>query len=58
MVTSSARKVRDVIYLFFIILFIYFLFWLYWIFVAASGLSPVVASADESLLRGMSFSLQ
>ena len=57
MVTSSARRVRDVIYLFFVILFIYY-FWLHWIFVVAFRLSPVAASADDSLLRGMNFSLR
>ena len=39
-----------------IYLFIYF--WLHWVFVAAHGLSLVVASGDYSLLRCMGFSLR
>ena len=44
------------IYLFIYCLFIYF--WLCWVFVAAHGLSLVVASGGYSLLRCVGFSLQ
>ena len=40
----------------FVCLFIYF--WLCWVFIAARGLSLVVASGGYSLLRCVGFSLQ
>ena len=45
--------------LFFINLFILFIyFWLHWVFVAAHGLSLVVATGGYSSLRCVCFSLQ
>ena len=45
-------------FFFLIYLFIYIYFWLRWVFVAAHGLSLVVAGRGYSLLRCAGFSLQ
>ena len=38
--------------------FCFFVFWLHWVFIAARGLSPVVASGGYSSLQCAGFSLQ
>ena len=56
---KKKKITRHTLFLFFISLFILFIyFWLCWVFVAARGLSLVVARGAYSLLRCPGFSLR
>ena len=55
-VLSRAVVSSEFFFFFFFLRFIYFIFWLYWVFVAAWGLSLVVASRAYFLLQCPGFS--